>query len=57
MKTTNETLLTMKTHKCNWVAHGIDLYWKPIKEMRSKVSVPCLSNEVGDLRIELHHYS
>lgn len=46
----------MKTHKCNWVAHGIDLHWKRIKEMRSKVSVPCLSNEVGDLRIELHHY-
>jgi len=24
--------------------------------MRSKVCVPSLSNEVGDLRIELHHY-
>jgi hypothetical protein len=42
----------MKTHKCNWVANGVDLKWKAVKKWDLKLSVPSLSNEVGDLRSE-----
>jgi hypothetical protein len=42
----------MKTHKCNWVAHSVDLKWKVMKKWDLKFSVPSLSNEVGDLRSE-----
>jgi hypothetical protein len=42
----------MKTHKCNWVAHSVDLKWKVMKKWDLKFFVPSLSNEVGDLRSE-----